>query len=101
MLNLAVALAAIQFRLAPEPAIAALAGPSILTYFLMWFDKLRARAGRSRVPEKVLACAALAGGAVGFLMAALLFRHKIRNLRLMLLGVVALVLQGALVAILR
>lgn len=100
LLNLGAALAAIHWRLAPNAAIAALVGPSVVTYFLMGWDKLCAYAGRTRVPETALITATLAGGAIGFMLSALFHRHKLRNAKLMLLGLAALITQSALAAVL-
>ncbi len=41
-----------------------------------WYDKARARASRSRVPEAVLHGLALAGGTLGAYLGMRLFRHK-------------------------
>ena len=54
---------------------------SVLALILFGWDKLMAKAGRSRVPEAALLAAALFGGGTGALLGMLLFRHKIRKAR--------------------
>ena len=52
---------------------------SALAFLLFGWDKLMAKAGRSRIPEAALLAAALLGGGAGALLGMLLFRHKIRK----------------------
>ena len=47
-----------------------------VTLILFWLDKHSARLGASRIPEKKLFWAALAGGSIGALAGMHLFRHK-------------------------
>ena len=52
---------------------------SVLSFLLFGWDKLMAKAGRSRIPERTLLSAAFLGGGTGALLGMLLFRHKIRK----------------------
>lgn len=54
---------------------------SLLAFFLMGYDKGRAKAGRRRVPERTLLLVAALGGAPGALLGMYLFRHKTRHPR--------------------
>lgn len=54
-------------------------GLSVLGFFLMGYDKLQAKRGRRRVPEKSLFSAALLGGAAGAVLGMYLFHHKTRH----------------------
>ena len=49
---------------------------SAVTFFLMGWDKHRARCRRRRIPERVLLGWAAAGGALGGILAMQLFLHK-------------------------
>lgn len=50
-----------------------------LTFALMGLDKLKARKGARRIPEKVLFLFVILGGSVGGIIGMLLFRHKTRH----------------------
>ncbi len=50
-----------------------------VTFLLFAIDKLKALAGRRRIPEAVLLIACLLGGALGGLLAMLLCWHKVRK----------------------
>ncbi len=52
---------------------------NFIAFFLMWYDKRRAREGLWRVKEKTLLLISLAGGAVGALAGMYRFRHKTRH----------------------
>ena len=52
---------------------------NLAAFFLMGWDKGRARRGARRVPEKTLFLAALLGGSVGAVLGMKLFRHKTRH----------------------
>jgi uncharacterized membrane protein YsdA (DUF1294 family) len=53
-----------------------LAGVNLTAFGYYGFDKARARAGGSRVPERILHLLALAGGSFGAWVGMALFRHK-------------------------
>ena len=52
---------------------------SALAFALMGADKGRARAGRRRIPERVLFAAAILGGSPGAIAGMWAFRHKTRH----------------------
>ncbi|BFT63713.1 DUF1294 domain-containing protein [Pseudomonas moorei] len=52
---------------------------SVLTFFLYWNDKRRARVDQRRTPENVLHALEFAGGWPGALLAQQVFRHKTRK----------------------
>jgi uncharacterized membrane protein YsdA (DUF1294 family) len=53
-----------------------LAGVNVIAFGYYGYDKMRARAGRTRVPEAVLHGIALAGGTLGAYAGMRAFRHK-------------------------
>jgi uncharacterized membrane protein YsdA (DUF1294 family) len=59
--------------------LAYLIGANLAGLLFYGYDKLCARAGCQRIPERTLLGLSLAGGAVGGLVAMLLMRHKIRK----------------------
>ena len=52
---------------------------NLIAFALMGVDKIKAKRGSWRIPEKTLFLAALLGGSVGSLMGMSLFRHKTRH----------------------
>lgn len=52
---------------------------NLVTLGVMGFDKLKAKAGGRRVPEKTLLTLAFCLGGVGVLLGMRLFRHKTRH----------------------
>ena len=52
---------------------------SLCAFFLMGFDKSRARKGKRRVRERTLLLTAAFGGAAGAVLGMNLFRHKTRH----------------------
>ena len=64
---------------------------NVVALILCAVDKLRARAGKWRVPEGTLMLSAALGGAAGFLLAMLLLRHKTKH-KMFTLGVPAILL---------
>ncbi|ROL78048.1 hypothetical protein BK636_25005 [Pseudomonas chlororaphis] len=60
--------------------LAAYGAVSVLTFFLYWSDKRKARSDSWRTPENVLHAVELAGGWPGALLAQQAFRHKTRKL---------------------
>jgi len=57
----------------------ALAVLSLITFFLYYADKKKAKKGARRIPEKVLLLFSFFGGAFGGYPAMLLFRHKTKG----------------------
>ncbi|MCQ2551323.1 MAG: DUF1294 domain-containing protein [Clostridia bacterium] len=52
---------------------------NLITFLVFGMDKLKAKKGLYRVPEKVLFLLALVGGSVGAIIAMICFRHKTRH----------------------
>ena len=50
-------------------------------FLLMLADKLKAKRGAWRIPEKTLLGVAAAGGSVGSLLGMYLFRHKTKHIK--------------------
>ena len=55
------------------------AAMSLVAFVFYGADKLKAKKGAWRVPEKVLLCLSFFGGAPGGILGMLLFRHKTRH----------------------
>ena len=79
----------------------------VLLYFVVisaataaatFYDKLAAKSGRWRVPEKTLLLLALVGGAAAELAVMLVIRHKTRHKKFMIGLPAILVLQAVLIA---
>ena len=62
-------------------AFLCLAIANVAAFLVYGWDKLCAKQGRWRVPEKILLLLALVGGSVGSLAGMALFRHKTRHLK--------------------
>lgn len=75
----------------------ALGAFNLLALILYGVDKLRARAGSRRVPERNLLTLSLLGGAVGGMAAMLLFRHKIRKPYFFVVQIVSIIAHGAVI----
>ena len=69
---------------------------NLISFFLMGYDKHCARAGKWRVPERVLFLSALCFGAPGGTLGMFLFHHKTRHLSFRILFPLFLILQGLL-----
>ena len=54
---------------------------NLITFAVYGWDKLCAKQGWWRVPEKILLLLALVGGSIGAMAAMALFRHKTRHLK--------------------
>lgn len=65
-------------------------------FLLMLADKLKAKRGAWRIPEKTLIGVAAAGGSVGTLIGMYLFRHKTRRIKFTLGIPLILIVQLAL-----
>lgn len=66
---------------------------NFVAFVMYGLDKVRAIKGLWRVPERVLLKVSLLGGALGSLLGMLLFRHKIRKWKFILLISAMLILQ--------
>ena len=77
-------------------AAAALAALNLLSFGLMAYDKRCARAGKWRVPEKVLFLAAACFGGLGGVLGMTLCRHKTKHWYFRVLFPVFLIVQIAL-----
>ena len=58
-----------------------LAAANLLAFSLFGIDKLRARRGEWRIPERTLFLAPLLGGSAGGLLGMWVFHHKTRHAR--------------------
>jgi len=59
--------------------VAYIVGLGLITFLIYGYDKLQARRGGRRVPERTLLLLALAGGALGGWAGMLIWRHKTRH----------------------
>lgn len=68
-------------RLSPwqEAQLSCLLALNALTFFLMGFDKRRAKTGGRRVPERTFFLLSALGGSVGAIAGMQTFRHKTRH----------------------
>lgn len=74
---------------------------NIAAFFLMWFDKWKARHHRWRIPEAVLLGSAALGGSIGALLGMYAFRHKTKHKKFTLGVPAILILQLGLALYLR
>jgi len=56
--------------------VAYIVGLGLITFLIYGYDKLQAKRGARRVPERTLLLLALAGGALGGWAGMLIWRHK-------------------------
>lgn len=73
--------------------IAFLAAVSLVTFIAYGVDKVKAKRGSERISERRLLALAFVGGATGALLGMLLFRHKTRHLKFIILVPLFLALQ--------
>lgn len=52
---------------------------NLLTFFLMWLDKIKAKKGKWRIPENTLLTFALLGGSIGGIIGMYTFHHKTKK----------------------
>ena len=72
---------------------------SALTLVLYALDKLFAKIGARRIPERTLLFASAVGGAIGASLGMLLFRHKIKKPRFLVSNLLGLVLHTVIITI--
>ena len=72
---------------------------NFLTWVIYGLDKGRAKSGKWRIPERTLLILAAIGGAVGALIGMLMFRHKTRKAKFVILVPVLLVIHCVLVGL--
>lgn len=53
---------------------------NIFAFLLMGVDKLKARRGSWRIPEKALFLSAILGGSLGAMLGMAMFRHKTKHM---------------------
>ena len=70
-----------------------MAAVSLVTFIAYGVDKVKAKRGSERISERRLLALALVGGATGALLGMLLFRHKTRHLKFIILVPLLLALQ--------
>ena len=70
-----------------------MAAVSLVTFIAYGVDKVKAKRGSERISERRLLALALVGGAAGALLGMLLFRHKTRHLKFIILVPLLLALQ--------
>lgn len=77
-------------------ALGVIAVISFIAFALYGADKVRAKRGAWRVPEKILLGIGLLGGAPGALLAMQAFRHKTQHAYFYVVNVLGLLWQAAL-----
>lgn len=73
---------------------------NVVTFLLFWGDKVRARDGAWRIPERTLLLFSFFGGAVGAGLAMVLFRHKTKKKKFRYGILIFIFLHGFLLGIL-
>ncbi len=54
---------------------------NLLTFFVMWLDKRKAKKGKWRIPENTLLLLVVLGGGIGGIAGMYVFRHKTQKMR--------------------
>jgi len=54
---------------------------NVVGFFTMWFDKISAKKGQWRTPEKTIFSITLLGGGLGTVSGMFLFRHKTKKMK--------------------
>ena len=72
---------------------------NFLTWVIYGLDKGRAKSGKWRIPERTLLILAAIGGSVGALIGMLMFRHKTKKAKFVILVPVLLVIHCVLVGL--
>lgn len=66
---------------------------NLVTFYLYWNDKRRAKKGKWRIPENTLLLVAFIGGSVGAMLGMKVFRHKTKHWKFKILVPLFLILQ--------
>ena len=74
---------------------------NIITFLSLGYDKLQAKAGGRRIPEKTLLLMGILGGAIGGLLGMQVFRHKTRHSNFWIIYILAAAVQVLLVILLK
>lgn len=70
---------------------------SLITFIVYGVDKLKAKNGSYRTPEKALLGLSFIGGALGGILAMNLFRHKTKHLYFWVVNVLSLIIHIAVI----
>ncbi len=54
---------------------------NLLTFFVMWLDKRKAKKGKWRIPENTLLVFVVLGGGIGGIAGMYLFHHKTQKMK--------------------
>jgi len=72
---------------------------NLITLLFYGYDKHQARSHGFRIPETVLHLLALTGGSPGALFGQILFRHKTRKLKFLLVFIMIVILQAIVIVV--
>jgi len=72
---------------------------SLITFLFYGYDKFQARNNRQRIPEMILHLLALIGGSPGALLGQVLFRHKTKKYRFLIVFVMIMILQAIVIVV--
>ena len=73
---------------------------SLIAFCAYFCDKVKAKRGAWRIPEKILLGLGFFGGAIGSLISMKLFRHKTKHVYFWVINIIGLILQIALAVLL-
>ena len=74
---------------------------NIITFLSLGYDKLQAKAGGRRIPEKTLLLMGILGGAIGGLLGMQVFRHKTRHSNFWIIYILAAAVHVLLIVLLK
>lgn len=66
---------------------------NLLTFILFTIDKIKAKQGKYRIPEKVLLGFTLLGGSIGSIVAMIIWRHKIAKRSFVVKMILIIIIQ--------
>ncbi|MBR6736545.1 MAG: DUF1294 domain-containing protein [Oscillospiraceae bacterium] len=81
-------------------AIGWIATASVIAFILCGADKLAAKTGKERTPEKKFFILALSGGALGLCLGMLIFNHKTRHIAFTIAASLGMVLWAGILFLL-